>query len=151
MRIMYCSAGYSFITLPVRYSPVCEKSYVVHSYIGLSGYQCFGPDPSRSNKAFTPWGFKGPGPLTNVVLEIDGMLQKCHQFKGIEVVTFDPDGAVLVIGSEDMAQIEARLGHTLPHNDFPGFQAPHHAQGAQYVSTNGNNSLHDTAYRERGM
>jgi hypothetical protein len=129
MRILVNSIGTTFMTVPVRFDPTCEKSSIRQPFVELSGYQVYDYGPWLPNKAMTPWGSKERILVTDIIVELEHM--KAYQFVELEVVTADP-GAVLVIGREDMVQIEAHLGHSLRRIDSLELPATLHAQAASY-------------------
>ena len=132
MQILLNGAGDTFMNIPVRYNPASMISYISENFATLSGYLIAYPVPSLA-----PWGPAEPGlPVTSVVLETDVARRKLFQFHYIGVVPYNPDGAGLLIGRQDMALIGAHLGYPIADTGPLWFPEPYQAQGLPFDTRN---------------
>lgn len=146
MNILTNSIGTTFMTRPVRFDPTSQKSCIRRAFAELSGYQLYDYGPWLPNKSWTRWGSKNHIVVTTVVLQLEW--KKAYSCE-VEVVDSDP-GADLVIGREDLVQIEAYLGHPLRRIDPAGPLTIHYAPAAPDGILNGYYGGYDMAFAVQG-
>lgn len=146
MNILINSIGTTFMTRPVRFDPTSQKSCMRRAFAELSGYQLYDYGPWLPNKSWTRWGSKDRIVVTTTVLELEWM--KAYSCE-VEVADSDP-GADLVIGREDLVQIEAHLGHPLQRIDPSGLLKTQYAPASPDGTLNGCYGGYDMAFAVQG-
>lgn len=130
MRIAFNSPapGSTSMTVPVMVDQARLKSCVRQPLVVLCRYPTYNVAPP---------GFIEPSPVTNIIIELDNAIP--FMLWNIEIITNDP-GAVMIIGRDDLAQIEAHLGYPLrlQRNDNSGSSATRDVPVTSYGTRNNN-------------
>ncbi|KAH8903047.1 hypothetical protein BR93DRAFT_204776 [Coniochaeta sp. PMI_546] len=144
MRIVFNSPapGSTSMTVPVMVDQARLKSCVWQPLVVLCRY------PTNN---VAPPGSIEPSPVVDILVELDK--EKLFILEKIEMVTNDPGaGAAMIIGRDDLAQIEAHLGHPLclRRNDNSGSSATRDVLATSYGTCNDNHVGFDMAFPNQG-